>query len=380
MRTAIRMLDNVIDINYYPTDEAKNSNLRHRPIGLGVMGFQDALYLLDLAIESEAALEFSDEMMEIVSFHAIGASCELASERGAYASFRGSKWDRGIFPFDTVDMLEQERGVAIEVSRKQRLDWRELKDRVKQHGMRNSNTMAVAPTATISNISGCFPCIEPIYKNIYVKANISGEFTVVNEYLVEDLQRMGLWNQEMLEQLKYYDGSVQQIPTVPAALKAKYKEAFEVDPIWALRLTAARAKWIDQSQSHNVFMKGSSGKLLNDIYVNAWKMGLKTTYYLRTLAASQIEKSTLDAGKFGFTQKRPQAETVTAAMPLGAGDTIGDASLVEASAQVVYAGAAMAGEVVVAPPMVSEHLDAASIGDGQPKLCRIEDPDCEACQ
>jgi ribonucleoside-diphosphate reductase alpha chain len=388
VRTAIRMLDNVVDINYYPTDEAKNSNLRHRPIGLGVMGFQDALYQLDLAIESEAALEFSDEMMEIVSYHAIAASCELAGERGAYASFRGSKWDRGIFPYDTVDMLEQERGVPIEVSRKQRLDWTQLKDRVKQHGMRNSNTMAVAPTATISNISGCFPCIEPIYKNIYVKANISGEFTVVNEYLVEDLQRLGLWNQEMLEQLKFYDGSVQQIPIVPASLKAKYKEAFEVDPIWALRLTAARAKWIDQSQSHNVFMKGSSGKLLNDIYVNAWKMGLKTTYYLRTLAASQIEKSTLDAGKFGFTQKRQQGETVTAAVAAAANTSAAAslveaaASLVEASAHVVYAatGTAMAGEVVVAAPIVSEAYDAAPASDGQPKLCRIDDPDCEACQ
>ncbi len=310
-------------------------------------------------------------MMETVSFHAIAASCELASERGAYATFRGSKWDRGIFPFDTVDMLEQERGVPIEVSRKQRLDWRELKDRVKQHGMRNSNTMAIAPTATISNISGCFPCIEPIYKNIYVKANISGEFTVVNDYLVEDLQRLGLWNQEMLDQLKYNDGSVQQIPTVPASLKAKYKEAFEVDPIWALRLTAARAKWIDQSQSHNVFMKGSSGKLLNDIYVNAWKMGLKTTYYLRTLAASQIEKSTLDAGKFGFTQKRPQADTVTAAAAANTNAAASlveaAASLVEASAQMVYAaGGAIAGEVVVSPPIVSDGFDGAPTADGPP--------------
>src|SRR4029453_4209559 len=223
--------------------------------------------------------------------------------------------------------------------------------------------MAVAPTATISNISGCFPCIEPIYKNIYVKANISGEFTVVNEYLVEDLQRLGLWNQEMLEQLKYYDGSVQQIPTVPAALKAKYKEAFEVDPIWALRLTAARAKWIDQSQSHNVFMKGSSGKLLNDIYVNAWKMGLKTTYYLRTLAASQIEKSTLDAGKYGFTQKRQQSEVATAvAGPVMAADReTGGAALLEIAAMsaggdettaIFATTVGVAGEIVVSAPLV----------------------------
>ena len=380
VRTAIRMLDNVVDVNYYPTEEAKSSNLRHRPIGLGLMGFQDALYQLDLAIESGAALEFSDEMMEVVSYHAIAASCELARERGAYATFRGSKWDRGIFPYDSIELLEQERGVPLDVSRKTRLDWRELKDRVKQHGMRNSNTMAVAPTATISNISGCFPCIEPIYKNIYVKANISGEFTVVNEYLVEDLQRLGLWNQEMLEQLKFYDGSVQQIPSVPASLKAKYKEAFEVDPIWALRLTAARAKWVDQSQSHNVFMKGSSGKLLNDIYVTAWRLGLKTTYYLRTLAASQIEKSTLDAGKYGFTQKRQQSETITtvAAMPA---DTISTtATNGAAEAAVLLGPAGVAGEVLVAPPMASDHLDTAPIGDPPPKLCRIDDPDCEACQ
>jgi ribonucleoside-diphosphate reductase alpha chain len=346
------------------------------------MGLQDALYQLDLAYESEAALEFSDEMMEQVSYHAIAASCELAQERGAYGSFPGSKWQRGLFPYDTVEMLERERGMPIEVSRTQRLDWRSLKERVQQHGMRNSNTMAVAPTATISNISGCFPCIEPIYKNIYVKANISGEFTVVNEYLIEDLKRLKLWNQEMLEQLKYYDGSVQQIPAIPAALKAKYKEAFEVDPIWALRLTAARAKWVDQSQSHNVFMKGSSGKLLNDIYVSAWKMGLKTTYYLRTLAASQIEKSTLDAGKFGFTQKR-QAETAAVQAAIAAGEReLGAANGgAEARSTLVAAGGG-AGEVVVSPPMVNEPLNAAAptTVEAQPKLCRLDDPDCEACQ
>jgi ribonucleoside-diphosphate reductase alpha chain len=377
------MLDNVVDINYYPTDEARNSNLRHRPIGLGIMGFQDALYQLDLAFESEAALEFSDAMMEAVAFDAIDASCELARERGAYASFPGSKWDRGIFPFDTLELLERERGMALEVSKTQRLDWAPLKEKVKQHGMRNSNTMAVAPTATISNISGCYPCIEPIYKNIYVKANISGEFTVVNEYLVEDLQRLGLWNQEMLEQLKFYDGSVQQIPAVPASLKAKYKEAFEVDAIWALRLTAARAKWIDQSQSHNVFMKGVSGKLLGDIYVTAWRMGLKTTYYLRTLAASQIEKSTLDAGKFGFTQKRGQGESVAAA-PVAAASTATASQPLGYLGDVVLTGEVGATrDVVVAPPMVLEAgVTNGAVADeaAAPKLCRIDDPDCEACQ
>ncbi|HEV8632137.1 MAG TPA: ribonucleoside-diphosphate reductase subunit alpha, partial [Thermoanaerobaculia bacterium] len=381
VRVAIRMLDNVVDINYYPTDEARNSNLRHRPIGLGLMGLQDALYQLDLAYESEAALEFSDEMMELVSYHAIAASCELAQERGPYESFPGSKWQRGLFPHDTVDLLERERGVPVEVSRTQRLDWRSLKERVQQHGMRNSNTMAVAPTATISNISGCYPCIEPIYKNIYVKANISGEFTVVNEYLIEDLKRLKLWNQEMLEQLKYYDGSVQQIPAIPAAIKAKYKEAFEVDPIWALRLTAARAKWVDQSQSHNVFMKGSSGKLLNDIYVSAWKMGLKTTYYLRTLAASQIEKSTLDAGKFGFTQKRPIETTAAEPAALAADLLVAPSAASEPQPTYVATRNGGSGEVVVSPPIVSEPLTAApAAADAPPKLCRIDDPDCEACQ
>jgi ribonucleoside-diphosphate reductase alpha chain len=365
VKTAIRMLDNVVDINYYPTEEAKNSNLRHRPIGLGVMGFQDALYLLDLGFESDGALEFSDAMMELVSYHAIDGSCELARERGAYASFRGSKWDRGIFPFDTVDLLEQERGVPIDVSRKQRLDWQPLKAKVREHGMRNSNTMAIAPTATISNISGCYPCIEPIYKNIYVKANISGEFTVVNSYLIEDLKKVGLWNREMLEQIKYYDGSVQQIPNVPPEIKAKYKEAFEVDPVWALRLSAVRAKWIDQSQSHNVFMRGTSGKMLHDIYTMAWKMGLKTTYYLRTLAASQIEKSTLDAGKFGFTQKRDYEATTTAAVGAVAG-----------SAFAASPGEPL-GEVVVTPGIIAEEIGAA---DQSPKFCRIDDPECEACQ
>ena len=372
VKTAIRMLDNVVDINYYPTPEAQRSNLRHRPIGLGLMGFQDALYQLDLAFESDEALDFCDAMMEHVSFHAILASCELARERGAYETYPGSKWARGIFPLDTVDLLERERGIPVEVSRRQRLDWPWLKEQVAQHGMRNSNTMAIAPTATISNISGCFPCIEAIYKNIYVKANISGEFTVVNSYLIEDLKGVGLWNGEMLEQLKYYDGSVQAIPSVPPAIKAKYKETFEIDPIWALRLTAVRGKWIDQSQSHNVFMKGTSGKMLNDIYLAAWKMGLKTTYYLRTLAASQIEKSTLDAGKYGFTQKREYEQPAAGReVPVLAGGSV-------ASAPPARVGGG--GEAVLVPPIVAEPITVAPEAEPQPKLCRIDDPECEACQ
>ncbi len=333
IHTAIRMLDNVVDLNFYPTEEARNSNLKHRPIGLGLMGLQDALFLQDLNFESPETLEFVDATMEWISYHAILASSELAKERGSYPSFEGSKWDRGLLPLDTVDLLESQRGVPVEVPRTSRLDWTPVREHIAEHGMRNSNTMAIAPTATIGNISGAFPCIEPIYKNIYVKANISGEFTITNAYLIEDLKKLGLWNPGMLESLKAYDGHLDRIEEIPSSLKRKYREAFDIDPIWCLKLTAARAKWIDQSQSHNVFLKGSSGKMLHEIYTNAWKMGLKTTYYLRSLAVSQIEKSTVEAAKFGYTQKRDQSVT-----------------------------------------------DAVGVTEGEPELCRIDDPDCEACQ
>jgi len=353
--TAIRMLDNVVDINFYPTVEAQRSNLRHRPIGLGIMGFQDALFMLDTPFESQEAVELSDSLMEIISYHAILTSSQLAKERGAYETFKGSKWDRGIFPIDTIDLLEQERGVPIDLSRARRLEWAPVYAHVREHGMRNSNTMAVAPTATIANIAGCYPCIEPIYKNIYVKANISGEFTVVNDYLVRDLKALGLWNAEMLDQLKYFDGNVQMIAGIPDHLKAKYREAFEIDPIWALQLTAARGKWVDQSQSHNVFMKGTSGKKLSEIYIAAWRAGLKTTYYLRTLAASQIEKSTLDASKFGFTQKRDfKSES-----PVSASQTLVSGALEQAPVE----------QDTVATPVVANG-----------PACRVDDPDCEACQ
>lgn len=345
---AMRMLDNVIDINFYPTVEAKNANFRHRPVGLGLMGFQDALYKLDIAFDSEEALSFSDEIMERISYHAIFASSHLAKERGTYESYAGSKWDRNLFPHDTIALLEEERGLPINVKKGGKLDWKTLRDHVKTYGMRNSNTMAIAPTATISNISGCFPCIEPIYKNIYVKANMSGEFTVVNKYLVEDLKKHNLWDQEMLEELKYYDGSVQMITRIPQELKAKYKEAFEIDPEWLIKLTAARAKWIDQSQSHNVFMKGVSGKKLSDIYMAAWHAGLKCTYYLRTLGASQIEKSTLDAKKYGYTQKR------------------------------VYAQGAESESVETNVDVSSE---TASITPETPRACSLStDPECDVCQ
>jgi len=301
---ALRMLDNVIDINFYPTIEGQHSNLKHRPVGLGQMGFQDALFMLDIPFDSPAALDFANQVTEKIAYHAILASCALAQERGTYESYKGSKWDRGILPQDTLKLLEKERGEAIIPTPAGVLDWSPVREQISRYGMRNSNTMAIAPTATISTVANCFPCIEPIYKNVYVKSNMSGEFTVVNRYLFEDLKKLNLWDQHMRDELKYYDGSIQHIARIPQSLKNKYKEAFEIDPVWSIKITAARGQWIDQSQSHNVFMKGVSGKLLNDIYTAAWQHGLKTTYYLRTLGATQIEKSTLDAKKFGFTQKR----------------------------------------------------------------------------
>ena len=306
--TAMRMLDNVVDINFYPTKEGKNSNMRHRPIGLGMMGFQDALFKLDLAMDGVEALDFTDMITEKFSYYAILGSSLLAKERGTYESYKGSKWDRGLLPVDTISMLEEERGETVDMDRDCKMDWAPVRDHIKKYGMRNSNTMAIAPTATISNIAGCIPCIEPIYSNIYVKSNMIGEFTVVNKYLVEDLKKLNLWNQDMLDQIKYFDGSIQQIEVIPDHLKHKYRGAFELDPLWLLELTVKRSKWIDQSISHNVFMRGVSGKKLDEIYTAAWKKGLKTTYYLRSLAASQIEKSTLDAKKFGYTQKREYKE------------------------------------------------------------------------
>lgn len=303
IKTAVRMLDNVIDLSFYPTQEASFSNMKHRPVGLGVMGLQDAFFKLDIAFMSEKAKEFSDELMEKISYFAIETSCLLAQERGAYDSFKNSKWDRGIFPLDTLDLLEKERGVKVDVSRESRLDWVSLKERVKTYGLRNSNLMAIAPTATISTISGCYPCIEPIYENIYVEANVSGEFTIINKYLVQDLKKLNLWSKDMLDKIKFYDGELGYIEEIPNSLKNKYRTAFEIDPECLIELAALRGKWIDQSQSLNAFIKGVSGAKLNDIYIKSWKMGIKTNYYLRSLGASQIEKSTLDT-KYGFTQKR----------------------------------------------------------------------------
>ncbi len=304
VKTAIRMLDNVIDICYYPVPEARNSNMKHRPVGMGLMGFQDALYMLGINFDSDDAVKFADENMEFISYHAILSSSELAAERGAYSSFSGSKWDRGILPVDTLDMLERERGVKIDVSRTGKMDWAPVRESIKRHGMRNSNCLAIAPTATISNISDCFPSIEPIYSEIYVKSNMSGEFTVVNRYLVEEMKSSGLWNQSVLEDIKAHDGSIQRISTIPAKLKDKYKNVFEIAPEWLMRIAAYRGKWIDQSQSLNVFTATTSGKQLSDIYIYAWKIGLKTTYYLRTIGASSIEKNTVD-----ITTQKTKAST-----------------------------------------------------------------------
>jgi len=315
---AMRMLDNVIDINFYPTKESKVSNLKHRPVGLGVMGFQDALYQLDIDFASERCVAFADLSMEVVSYYAILASVSLAKERGAYESFKGSKWDRGILPIDTIALLEKERGEAIEVARDMTLDWSVVREAIQRYGMRNSNTMAIAPTATISNIAGCTPTIEPIYKNIFVESNISGDFTVVNPYLVRDLKAANLWNEGILNELKYRDGSVAEIAGVPETLKNKYKEVFEIDMRWLVRAAAYRGKWIDQSQSLNIFFRSSSGRDLSEIYFYAWKLGLKTTYYLRSLAATQVEKSTVSTAEFGSTHKRSASPRAPEAVAAGA--------------------------------------------------------------
>jgi ribonucleoside-diphosphate reductase alpha chain len=307
---AMRMLDNVIDINFYPTIEGKQANMKHRPVGLGLRGFQDALYLAGINFASEACVQFADKSMEMISYYAILASSKLAEERGAYQSYRGSKWDRGILPVDTLDLLEQERGEKIHVSRTQTMNWDIVRSAIKKYGMRNSNCLAVAPSASTATLSGCFPTIEPIYKNLYVKSNMSGEFTVINKYLVEDLKALGMWNQEMVEQLKAHDGSIQNIAGIPDDLKEKYKEVFEVGPQWLIKAAAYRGKWIDQSQSLNIFYQGTSGRELSDMYFYAWSMGLKTTYYLRTMAASHVEKSTI--GLSTATQGTPVSVTTPA--------------------------------------------------------------------
>lgn len=297
IRIAVRALDNVIDINFYPTEPAKRSNLRHRPIGMGVMGLQNALYKKQLPFGSPEAMEFNDEFMEAIAYYAYEASSDLAKERGVYSSYQGSKWDRGLLPPDTLEMLEQERGEKVEVDRGQRMDWAELRTKISHQGMRNSNVLAIAPTATISNIMGSSPCIEPAYKNLFVKSNLSGDFIVLNSYLVRDLKKRGLWGKDMLDNLKYFDGEIQDIQEIPDDLKQIYTTAFGVEYKAIIEAAARRQKWIDQSQSLNLFLAKPDMKTLSHMYRAAWRHGLKTTYYLRTLGASNIEKATVSVKK-----------------------------------------------------------------------------------
>jgi ribonucleoside-diphosphate reductase alpha chain len=346
--TAMRMLDNVIDINYYAVKKARDSNLRHRPVGLGLMGFQDALYELRIPYASEAAVQFADESMEALCYYAYWASTELAAERGKYSSYRGSLWDRGILPLDTLDLLAQQRGGYVEVDRSSKMDWDALRKKIARDGMRNSNCVAIAPTATISNIIGVDASIEPCFGNLSVKSNLSGEFTVINQYLVRDLKRLGLWDEVMVMDLKHFDGSLRPIDRVPADIKALYATAFEIEPRWLVEAAARRQKWIDQAQSLNIYMAGASGKKLDETYKLAWLRGLKTTYYLRTTSATQAEKSTVAAGSLN-------------AVPGGALGAAGSArSALDAAAAAAQAQMAMAATDI--------------------KFCAIDDPGCEACQ
>lgn len=310
IRTAVRMLDNVIDINYYSVIQARRSNLRHRPVGLGLMGFQDALYQLDIPYGSQAAIEFADKSMELISYYAILASSDLAAERGAYATFEGSLWARGILPIDSIQLLADSRGPAyLKQNCEQSLDWNKVREQVKSVGMRNSNVMAIAPTATISNICGVSQSIEPTYQNLYVKSNLSGEFTVVNPYLVNDLKKLNLWDEVMVNDLKYFNGSVQNIDRMPTHLKQKYVTSFEIEPEYLIEAASRRQKWIDQAQSLNIYIDKPSGKKIDQIYRFAWIQGLKTTYYGRSLGASDAEKSTVTSGQLNAVKTTGPATT-----------------------------------------------------------------------
>jgi ribonucleoside-diphosphate reductase alpha chain len=335
--TAMRMLDNVIDINYYAVKKARDSNMRHRPVGLGVMAFQDTLYEMRLPYASDAAIEFADRSMEAVCYFAYWASTDLAAERGRYSSYKGSLWDQGILPIDTLDLLEKARGGYIEVNRSAQMDWDALRHKIAKDGMRNSNCVAIAPTATISNIVGVDACIEPCFGNLSVKSNLSGEFTIINSYLVRDLKRLGLWDDVMVIDLKHFDGSLMPIDRVPQEIKALYATAFEIEPVWLVEAASRRQKWIDQAQSLNIYMAGASGKKLDETYKLAWLRGLKTTYYLRTTSATHAEKSTVSAGRLNA----------------------------------VTSGAAPQRKV-----MSAQVTEAAT----DIKFCAIDDPGCEACQ
>jgi ribonucleoside-diphosphate reductase alpha chain len=349
VKTAVRMLDNVIDINYYSVPQARASNMRHRPVGLGIMGFQDALYMLRIPYGSDAAVRFADQSMEAVSYFAIQASSDLAKERGTYQSFEGSLWSRGIMPLDSLRNLERERGKEyLDANFDSTLDWDALRTRVKTQGMRNSNVMAIAPTATIANITGASQSIEPTYQNLYVKSNLSGEFTVVNPYMVADLKALGLWDKVMVNDLKYYDGSVRAIDRIPAELKQLYATAFEIEPRWLVDAAARRQKWIDQAQSLNLYIAGASGKKLDITYRMAWLRGLKTTYYLRALGATSAEKSTVDRGRLNAVSA--DVDSFSAAPRTNASPTRSAPTLED------------------------------SVPADVPLACSIDDPDCEACQ
>jgi len=314
VRTAVRMLDNVIDINYYPTPEAHTANQRHRPVGLGLMGFQDALYARGVSYASPEAVDVADRSMEVISYYALLASAELARERGRYPSYAGSKWERGLLPLDTIDLLERERGLPVEMDRAATLPWERVRAAIRAHGLRNSNVLAIAPTATISTIVGVSPSIEPTYTNLYAKSNLSGEFTQVNAALVRDLKARGLWDAEMRDALKYYDGSLQEIDQAPDDLKERYRTAFEIAPAWLIACASRRQKWIDQGQSLNLYLAGPTGKALHDAYTAAWAAGLKTTYYLRTRAATQVEKSTLDINRWGIQPRWMKSASASASV------------------------------------------------------------------
>ena len=336
INTAVRMLDNVIDINFYPTDEAKNANQRHRPVGLGLMGFQDALSACGISYASEEAVDFADKSMEAISYFAISASSNLAGERGTYSSYEGSKWDRGLLPIDTVAILEEERGMAIDMDKSMSMDWDKVRELVSKHGIRNSNVMAIAPTATISTIVGVTQSIEPTYKHLFVKSNLSGEFVQINVKLVNEMKERGLWGDDMLEKIKYFDGALGEIPDLPEDIKGRYATAFEIDPSWIIRCASRRQKWIDMGQSLNLYLGQPSGRRLDEMYRMAWQAGLKTTYYLRSLGATQVEKSTVDINKFGVQPRWMKNASASA-------------------------------EIAV---------------ERQPEVqqCSIDNPDCEACQ
>jgi len=343
--TAMRMLDNVIDINYYAVAKARNSNLKHRPVGLGIMGFQDCLHLRHMPYASDEAMSFADTSMEAVCYYAYWASTELAEERGRYATYKGSLWDRGILPQDSLKLLREERGGYVDIDESVTMDWSSLRARIQEHGMRNSNCIAIAPTATISNIVGVAASIEPEYQNIYVKSNLSGEFTVVNEHLVDELKKQNLWDEVMVADLKYFDGSLAKIDRVPAPLRSLYATAFEVDAKWIIEAGARRQKWIDQAQSLNIYMAGASGKRLDDTYKLAWVRGLKTTYYLRTMGATSAEKSTGQGGELN-------------AVSVSGGGV----------------GAATGAKSVKSAPARN------TVQEPEAKFCSIDNPDCEACQ